>query len=325
MSHSHEHPTAGAGTSRRLTIALLLAASYLGAEVVGGLWTGSLALLADAGHMLSDVASLALALFAAWLARKPPTVERTFGYHRAEVLAALANALALVAIGVFVIVEAVERFQQPPEVLAAPMLAIATGGLGVNIVALLILRSGQRDSMNVRGAFLHVMADALGSVGAMTSGVLIWALGWRWADPAASFFIALLVLVSAFALLRQTVRVLMQVAPSRLRMDELRARMAEADGVCSVHDVHAWTLAGGRELLSAHVVIDEHAGWPAVLGDLNDLLRDELRIAHVTLQPEHPSAKPCVCAFASLDTEGTKGQSHEPPARCRRPFMRMQT
>lgn len=298
MNDVHNHaPPSGPGNSRRLAIALALAASYLGAEVVGGLWTGSLALLADAGHMLSDVASLGLALFAAWLSTKPATLVRTFGYHRAEVLASLANALALVAIGVFVIIEAVGRWSTPPEVLAAPALAIATGGLGVNLVALYILRTGHRENMNVRGAFLHVMADALGSLGAMTSGALIWAFGWRWADPAASLFIATLVMVSGFALMRQALRVLMQAAPSRLPMDAVRAAIAARESVADVHDVHAWTLASGRELLTAHIVIEDERQWSTVLADVRSLLREEFEVAHVTLQPE-PAGVECGCAFA---------------------------
>lgn len=297
MGHGHEHGSEMGGSSRRLGAALLLAASYMTAEVVGGLYTGSLALLADAGHMLSDVAALALALVAMWLAGRPAPVRRTFGNHRAEVLAALANAVALVVIGVFVITEAVERLSSPPEVLAGPMLLIATGGLVVNVVALFILRGGQKESLNVRGAFLHVLADALGSVGAMTSGALIWGFDWRWADPVASFVIALLVLFSAFVLLRQTLAVLMQSAPAGLDVGEVRRAMEEVPHVVDVHDLHAWTLASGKDLLTAHVVIDDEASWHDRLLSLTSLLRDEFGVQHVTLQPERTSVTGCHCAF----------------------------
>ena len=297
MGHGHEHGSEMGGSSRRLGAALLLAASYMTAEVVGGLYTGSLALLADAGHMLSDVAALALALVAMWLAGRPAPARRTFGNHRAEVLAALANAVALVVIGIFVITEAVERLSSPPEVMAGPMLLIASGGLVVNVVALFILRGGQKESLNVRGAFLHVLADALGSVGAMTSGALIWAFDWRWADPVASFVIALLVLFSTFMLLRQTLAVLMQSAPAGLDVEEVRRAMGQVPDVIDVHDLHAWTLASGKDLLTAHVVIDDDASWHDRLLSLTSLLRDEFGVQHVTLQLEPTSVTGCRCAF----------------------------
>ncbi len=298
MSHSHDHGPASASNTKRLVAALLLAASYMMAEVIGGLYTGSLALLADAGHMLSDVAALALALVAMWLARRPAPASRTFGNHRAEVLAALANSVALAVIGIFVIVEAVERWSSPPEVLAGPMLLIATGGLVVNVVALLILRGGQKESLNVRGAFLHVMADALGSVGAMTSGILILLFDWRWADPLASLVIAALVLFSAVMLLRQTLAVLMQSAPAGLDLEAVKQAMVKEGGLSDVHDLHAWTLTSGKDLLTAHIVLDDDGAWRPAIERLTALLRDEFQVAHVTLQPELPSEADCHCAFA---------------------------
>ena len=287
------------GNARRLRAALLLAALYLVAEVVGGLWTGSLALLADAGHMLSDVASLTLALIAIRLSRRPANVAQTFGYHRAEVLAAFANAIALIGISGFIITEAFERFAAPPEVLAGPMFGIATGGLVVNVLALLILHGGEAENLNMRGAVLHVMADALGSVGAMTSGALIWAFGWRWADPAASLLISALVLATALSLLRSTLRVLMQSAPDRLDMDDVKARLESDEAVVSIHDLHAWTLASGRELVSVHVVTRDAAVWPDVLDRLLGTLRSEFQIEHATVQPEVVSGPECGCALAA--------------------------
>jgi cobalt-zinc-cadmium efflux system protein len=301
--HGHHHHHAHhAQSARRLGVALLLAASFLAAEVVGGLLTGSLALLADAGHMLSDVAALVLALAAIALSRRPPSATRTFGHHRAEVLAALFNGLALVVIAGVVVREAIERWTSPPEVLAGPMMIVAFGGFVVNVLAMAVLHGGAGDSLNVRAAFLHVLADALGSVGALASGAAIYWLDWRWADPAASVLIAVLVLVSALGLLRQTVRVLMQATPPDLDLDEVKGAMEQTSGVREVHDLHAWTLTSGKELLTAHVVLDDPVAWSGVLEALHHLLIDERGIGHVTLQPELPDAGPCGCAFGAPTT-----------------------
>ena len=304
--HAHAHDSGlnphANGNARRLRAALVLAALYLFAEVVGGWWTGSLALLADAGHMLSDVASLSLALIALRLSKRPSNSAQTYGYHRAEVLAAFANALALVGIAFFIIFEALERFAAPPEVLAGPMFGIATGGLVVNVLALMILHGGDSENLNMRGAVLHVFADALGSVGAMTSGALIWAFGWNWADPAASMLISALVLTSALALLRSTVRVLMESAPDRLDMGDVKALIESDEAVVSIHDLHAWTLASGRELISVHVVTESAAAWPTLLDRLRTALRTQFQIHHATVQPELTSGPDCGCA---LNTSGS--------------------
>lgn len=299
--HGHAH---GSKNGRRLLLALALAAVYLVAEVVGGLYTGSLALLADAGHMASDVGALALALGALWLAQRPPTPEKSFGYQRAEILAALANATALCVVIVLVFIEAWERLTTPHEVLAGPMLIIAIGGLVVNLAAAVILHSGKDESLNVRGAFLHVVADALGSVGAIVSGVLILTFGWTWADSVASFLIGILVLFSAWGLLRQAVGVLMQMAPAHLDMREVQRAMEETPGVCSVHDVHAWTVTSGREVLSAHVVIDDASRHEAILRALQEQLRVRFGLDHVTLQLEETRDKGCDCSFGLSAAKG---------------------
>lgn len=301
---SHDHGHGRGKNARRLLIALVLAAVYLVAEVVGGLYTKSLALLADAGHMASDVGALALALGALWLAQRPPTPEKSFGYQRAEILAALVNATALCVVIVFVFVEAWERLTTPHEVLAGPMLVIAIGGLVVNLAAAVILHSGMEDNMNVRGAFLHVLADALGSLGAIASGALILTFGWTWADSVASFLIGILVLISAWGLLRQAVGVLMQMAPARLDMNEVTKVMRETQGVCSVHDVHAWTVTSGREVLSAHVVIDDAGRHEAILRALQEQLRVRFGLDHVTLQLEETRDKGCDCSFGLSVAEG---------------------
>ncbi|MGH7458092.1 MAG: cation diffusion facilitator family transporter, partial [Longimicrobiaceae bacterium] len=217
--HNHGHAHGGSAGSRnreRLAITLGLVTFYMVVEVVGGLLTNSLALLADAGHMLSDAGALALSLFAIWIAQKPATSKHTYGYYRTEILAALANGATLVAISIYIFVEAYQRFDDPPEVQGALMMGIAVGGLAINLIGLWILNAGKGESLNVRGAWLHVLSDALGSVGAILAGGLIWAFGWNWADPAASVTIGLLVLYSSWALLKETVAVLMEGTPGHI-------------------------------------------------------------------------------------------------------------
>jgi cobalt-zinc-cadmium efflux system protein len=299
--HDRDHHPASTSARRRLGIALALAAAYLVAEVVGGLWTGSLALLADAGHMGSDVAALSLALFAAWVASHPADDRWTYGRARAEILAALGQGVALVAVAVLVAVEAVERFGAPHPVAGAGMLVIASGGLLVNLASLAILGDGHQHSLNLRGAWLHVLSDALGSVGAMTAGVLVWRFGWLWADPAASIAIAGLVLVSAWQLIREAVDVLMEAAPRGVDVDGVRRDLAALAGVNSVHDLHVWTLGQGRVALSCHLVVARLERCEALLTDAYTLLGTRHRIDHATIQVEPESladASPrSVCAL----------------------------
>ncbi len=313
LEHSHAHAGhhAPAGHShgptdmsalrrdqrRRLAIALVLAASYMGAEVVGGLLTGSLALLADAGHMLSDVAALALSFFALWLSQRPASEARTFGWQRVEILAALANGVALVAIAIVVVIEAVERLGAPRDVDALPMMAVAAGGLVVNLIALAVLHGGREGSLNMRGAWLHVLSDALGSVGAMTAAGALWAFGWRWADPAASIVIAALITFSAWHLLRDTVQVLLEGAPAHIDVGELRAALIEVEGVVSVHDLHVWTITSGLVSFSCHVESAAHAEHAALLTELQRLLDRRFGIEHATIQiePEHFEERARIC------------------------------
>ncbi|MCP5055736.1 MAG: cation transporter [bacterium] len=292
--HDHDHGHAHGPSSalsrpqqrKRLAWTLALAATYMVAEVLGGLWTGSLALLADAGHMLSDVAALALSLAALWLAERPAPAARTFGYRRSEILAALANGTALVVVAIFILIEAWERSAAPPEVLGLPMLAIATGGLVVNVLGLFLLQGGRDASLNMRGAWLHLMSDALGSVGAMTAGLCVWLFDWTLADPIASAVIALLVLASAWTLLKETVDVLLESAPRHLDVAEIGRELANANGVASVHDLHVWTITSGMVSLSCHVACREDTPPAALLGELQCLLRDRYAIEHVTIQVE---------------------------------------
>jgi cobalt-zinc-cadmium efflux system protein len=283
--HSHSHH-GSAGNRQRLALALGLAAVYMVAEAVGGWLTGSLALLADAGHMLADVAALGLSLFCMSMARRPPTSRRTYGYHRLEILAALVNGGALVAISFFVLAEAAQRLRQPATVEAPAMLGIAAGGLLVNLAALWILRGGRADSLNVRGAWLHVLTDTLGSVQAMAAGALIWAFGWQWADPAASVLIVALVVYSAWSLLKEATAVLMESAPAHMDVDEMHDAMMCVPGVLEVHDLHVWTITSGLDSLSAHVVVEEERYNCDLLAEIRTALHDRFGIHHMTVQIE---------------------------------------
>mgnify|MGYP003874443397 CR=1 FL=1 len=274
------------GSKRRLGIALGLAAGYMVAEVVGGLLTHSLALLADAGHMLSDVAALGLSWFALWMAERPPNARKTYGYYRMEILAALVNGAALVAVAIYVFIEACERMLQPLEVQGGPMLAIAAGGLGVNLLSLAVLRGVRDASLNLRGAWLHVLGDSLGSVGAMMAGALIWGFGWQWADPAVSAAIGALIVYSAWRLLSESVAVLMESAPRGIDVDAVEAALRAVPGVLSVHDLHVWTITSGMDSLSAHVVAEDHGPSAPLLGDIRRILAARFGIHHVTIQIE---------------------------------------
>jgi cobalt-zinc-cadmium efflux system protein len=270
---------------RRLGLALVLVVFYTAAEVVGGLLTNSLALLADAGHMLSDAASLGLALFALTMAARPATSQRTYGYHRLEILAALANGAALVAISIFLVVEAVGRLADPPEVAAPGMMLVAAGGLMVNLAGLALLHGRRGDNLNLRGAWLHVATDALGSVQVLLAGAAIWAFGWRWADPVATLAIAVLIVWSAWALLREAVGVLMEWAPRHIDVDRVRSSLHQVPGVLGVHDLHVWTITSGLDALSAHVVAPDRPPH-LLLADIRATLHRRFGIDHVTIQVE---------------------------------------
>jgi cobalt-zinc-cadmium efflux system protein len=287
-THEHEHGTQGReGSSRALAIVLALTASFTVVEVAGGLLTGSLALLADAGHMLSDNLSLGLALFAAWLAGRPATPERSFGYRRAEILAALANGVALVAISIWIFVEATSRLREPTEVLGVPMLAVAALGLAVNAAGAFILSRSGGESLNVEGAMRHVIADALGSVGAMAAAGVIILTGWRYADPLISAAIGILILASSWTLLRDSTNVLLEATPRGLDAKEVGRKMATTEGVTEVHDLHIWTITSGFPALSAHVLVGRHEDCHARRRDLEELLAHEFGISHTTLQVDH--------------------------------------
>ena len=272
---------------RALAIALVLTASYTVIEVVGGIVSGSLALLADAVHMLSDNVALALALVAAWLATKPATPERTYGYKRAEVLAALANGVLLVALAIWIFIEAAMRLRDPGDVLGGWMLAIALIGLVVNVAAGVVLSRARSHSLNVEAAFRHVFADLLGSLGVAIAAIVILATGWVEADPLVSILIGVLVLASAWSILRDSTEILLESTPRGIDAGELGRRLAAAPGVVEVHDLHVWTITSGFPALSAHVLVRPGEDCHARRRELEDLLRDEFGIDHTTLQVDH--------------------------------------
>ena len=285
------HSSAVRARNRRvLAVVLCLTLTYTAVELVGGLLTGSLALLADAAHMLSDNLALTLALVAVWLAGRPSTPERSFGYQRAEVLAALANGVLLVVLAVWILVEAWGRFTDPPDVLAGWVALVALVGLGVNLASAAILERAAHDSLNVRAALRHVLADAFGSAGVLAAAIVILVTGWGYADPIAGVLIALLVLASSWSVIRDSVHILLEGAPRGMDARELGRRMADVPGVVEVHDLHIWTITSGFPALSAHVLVEPGDDCHARRRELEELLLREYRIGHTTLQVDHVAA-----------------------------------
>jgi cobalt-zinc-cadmium efflux system protein len=285
MGHGHDH--ARSERRRALALALALTASYTGVEVVAGLLTGSLALLADAVHMLSDNVSLALALVAVWLAGRPETPARTYGFKRAEVLAALANGVTLVALAIWIFVEAARRLGDPPEVLGGWMLVVALAGVAVNVAAGAVLVRARAGSLNVEAALRHVAADLAGSLGVVAAAVLVLAAGWLVADPLVSILIGLLVLASSWSILRDSTAILLEAAPRGIDTRSLGERLAAAPGVVEVHDLHVWTITSGFPALSAHVLVRPGEDCHARRRELERLLAEEFGITHTTLQVDH--------------------------------------
>jgi len=274
------------GEKKALATALVLVLGFAGIEVAAGLVAGSLALLADAAHMLSDALALGLAVFAAWLAHRPATPERSFGWRRAEVLAALANALVLVALGAWIVWKAIGRLSDPPGVTGGWVLATGVAGLVVNLAAARVLhRAGS--GLNVRAAMLHVLADLASSAGVVVAGVVVLATGWAYADPIAAILIGLLVVVSTGGVLRETVGVLLEGAPAGMDAREVGAAITATEGVVGVHDLHLWTITSGFPALSAHVLVEAGADCHAIRRELEVLLRDRFELTHTTLQVEH--------------------------------------
>jgi len=281
-----EHLQSRRDSQRALLIALGITATFLVAEVVGGVLTNSLALLADAGHMLSDAAALGFSALAIWMALRPASATRTYGFHRVEVLAALANGLLLVLIALYIFWEASQRFQERPEVNSLPMLGVALGGLAANLASAFILSRYSAQSLNVRGAYFHVVGDALGSLGVIAAATLMLAAGWFVADPLISVLIGLLILYSSWRLLRESLEVLLEAVPAHIDAREVESALRDVPGVVGVHDLHIWTVTSGLVALSCHCELEVGGEADQMLADLCQLLHERFAIHHVTIQPE---------------------------------------
>jgi cobalt-zinc-cadmium efflux system protein len=301
VSGDHDHGRAAlrAGTrhQRRLAVAFGLVGAFFLVEAVAGIMTRSLALLSDAGHMLTDLLGLGMALAAIQLAtrfeRRVDRGHHTFGVYRLEILAAFVNALLLFGVAVYVLVEAARRLGDRPEVLAVPMLVVATLGLVVNLIAFALLREGAKESLNVEGAYLEVLADTVGSVGVIAAAVALEVFGWTWADPVVGAAIGLWILPRTLRLGRRAVRILLQAAPAHLDVGEIERDLASLEGVVDVHDLHVWTLTSDMESASAHLVVDDADRTHAVLDQARDVLQGRHGIQHVTLQVEPSDHRGC--------------------------------
>ena len=285
MGHSHGQ-TPASQNKRRLAIVFGLTALYLIAEVIGGLLTHSLALLADAGHMLTDVAGLGLALLAIKFAERPATPERTYGYYRVEILAAIINAVVLIGISLYVLYEAYERFRNPPEVASGTMFLVAAIGLIINIVGVLVLRGGSGESLNMKGAYFEVLSDMLTSIGVIVAAIVMWTTGWYYADPLISAGIGLFILPRTWILLREAVGVLLEGTPSEINLVAVREAISNITGVAGVHDLHVWTLTSGVNAMSVHAVLDDGAAHDEVLVAVQKCVTSNFKIAHATVQVE---------------------------------------
>ena len=282
----HAHVTAARAARGRLVAVLVLSLVALAVEVVGAVAANSLSLLADAGHLLTDVVGIGLALLAIWFAGRPPTLGRTFGYLRLEIIAAVANAILLFGVAGYIVFEAVRRLADPPEIAAGLMFAVALVGLAANGVSVLLLRDAQRSSLNVRGAYLEVLADLAGSAAVIIAAVVIALTGWDAADTIASLFIAALILPRTLGLLREATDVLLEATPRDVDLDHVRRHILDAPGVIDCHDLHAWTITSGMNVVSAHVVLERGADAALALDELSRCLADDFDIEHSTFQLE---------------------------------------
>jgi len=295
MSGDHNHASLSAGARHKgpLLAAFVLLGVFMAVEVATGLIANSLALLSDAGHMLTDVIGLGMALAAIQLAERSTRTHHTFGLYRLEILAALANAILLFGVAIYVLYEAAQRFSEAPEVLAAPILIVAVLGLAVNLVAFALLRQGSKESLNLEGAYLEVLSDTIGSVGVIVAAILLQLTGWTWIDPVVGVGIGLFILPRTWRLGAKAVRILVQAAPPELDLDAVHAALAALPGVTDVHDLHVWTLTSDMEVASAHLMVRTGVDTHSVLDQARALLADEHEIAHATLQVEPEDHEGC--------------------------------
>jgi len=300
MGTGHSHGAAPTGTAAgkhksRLAMALGLTTAFMIAEVVGGLWTGSLALLADAAHMLTDAGGLALALIAIRFAERPATPEKTFGYVRAEVLSALTNAVVLLILTIYILYEAYQRFQNPPEIIGGPMLVVAVVGLCVNLVSMKLLAGGSSESLNVKGAYFEVLSDMLGSLGVIIAAIVVLFTGWTIVDPIVGAGIGLFIVPRTWSLMKQAVHILMEGTPPEVDVTLVEAKLVAIPGVIAVDDLHIWTITSGLDAMSCHLVVDDMSKATAVLTAASATMRTEFGLAHTTIQIEDGTIR---------DTEG---------------------
>ena len=299
MSHTHTHAAAselGEGHARRLVWALALTGTFLVVELIAAWLTSSLALLSDAAHMFTDVAALAIALAAMRIGRRPADARRTFGYHRLEILAAAANALMLFAVALYIGWEAWQRFNAPAEVQSVPMMTVAAIGLVVNLIAMRLLRDASAESLNVKGAYLEVLSDMLGSAGVILGGVLIWTTGWFWIDTVVAIAIALWVLPRTWTLLREAMNVLLQGVPSGVELAAVESALLGFPGVEAVHALHVWSISSGRHVMSAHLVVAPPLlSDPKLLNDIAEKLEHDFGLKHTTVQLESAQSPPAHC------------------------------
>ncbi len=280
MAHLHSNNT------KNLTLALTITGSWFIIEAVGGLYANSLALLADAAHMLTDLAALGLSLFALKISARPATHEMTYGYRRAEILAALANGIFLVLIGLFIFYESYQRFLTPPEIKSVPMLFVAATGLLANLATAGLLYKSRRENLNLRGAFLHVLGDTLGSIGAIVAGIVILIWKWRLADPVVSVFVGCLILFSSYELVKESVDILLERTPRHLKTSQILKDLGGVSNVVSVHDLHIWSITSEFPAMSCHIVLKKGADASVALAVLSRLMREKYGIEHTTIQIE---------------------------------------
>ena len=299
-SPGHHHHDARKISRERLLTVLGLSGTFMFIEAAAGYFTGSLALIADAGHMLGDVAALALAYFAIWLSSQRAGPTRTYGYHRSEILAALANSVLLVLISIFVLFESIHRMASPPEIHSTQMLLVAVIGLCINLVSMRLLSDGHGDSLNARAAYLEVVSDMLASIGVILAAAVMMTTGWYLADPVISAILSLFIMFRTWGLLKESIDILMESAPGHVDLEELSNSILEVEGVIAVHDLHVWTITSGMVAMSGHVTVQKDTDSEQILDTLKHLLEHDFSISHTTIQLENEAAtKRCndICAI----------------------------
>ncbi len=303
-SHQHNiHSHINEKADKPLKLTLVIVAVIMIAEVVGGILSNSLALIGDAGHMLTDALALGLSLAAITLARRPATLKKTYGYHRAEILAALINGTVLVLISVYIFYEAYQRFSEPPAVNTSLMLIIAIIGLITNLIGMLVLRRASHSSLNVRAAFWHIIGDTISSLGVIIAGLIILATGWYIVDAIVSVLIGIIILWGAVRIVREAADILLESVPKHIQMNDVIEAVKSVQGVREMHDIHIWTITSGIYALSAHLLIEDQmvSQSSEIVADVNQVLKEKLDITHTTIQPECDSCSTgLVCSFSSL-------------------------